>query len=194
MSARSDGCRSGWQSAIALLSRADSLDRHRAGLELAIDALVRIPAVAGPRPQPDVSVVDEVDGGALLRSITADAPYAIRSMAQTRAISRALRAPLGQIIVLAGYEATPAEEMPADEEQPRPQSSPAAPVEAKPEQYAEIGRLIERLTELRPAIDWKERAHELAGVPARMLTVTTAQMLIDRLAEKLATAEQFSNE
>jgi hypothetical protein len=39
-------------------------------------------------------------------------PYAIRSMAQTRAISRALRAPLGQIVVLAGYEASGAEEMP----------------------------------------------------------------------------------
>ena len=32
-------------------------------------------------------------------------PYAIRSMAQTSAIGRALRAPLGQIVVLAGYEA-----------------------------------------------------------------------------------------
>jgi hypothetical protein len=39
-------------------------------------------------------------------------PYAIRSMSQTRAISRALRAPLGQIVVLAGYEATGQEEMP----------------------------------------------------------------------------------
>lgn len=38
--------------------------------------------------------------------------YALRSMAQTRAISRALRAPLGQIVVLAGYEATAEEEMP----------------------------------------------------------------------------------
>ena len=39
-------------------------------------------------------------------------PYALRSMAQTRAISRALRAPLGQIVVLAGYEATGEEEIP----------------------------------------------------------------------------------
>jgi len=41
---------------------------------------------------------------------TAD-DYAIRSMAQTRAISKALRAPLGFIVVLAGYDATPEEEM-----------------------------------------------------------------------------------
>jgi hypothetical protein len=41
--------------------------------------------------------------------------YALRSMAQTRAISKALRMPLGFVMVLAGYEATPAEEIPRDE-------------------------------------------------------------------------------
>ena len=39
-------------------------------------------------------------------------PYALRSMAQTRATSKALKGPLGFIVTLAGYEATPAEEMP----------------------------------------------------------------------------------
>lgn len=39
--------------------------------------------------------------------------YAIRSMAQTRATSKALRQPLGFIVKLAGYEATPLEEMPS---------------------------------------------------------------------------------
>jgi hypothetical protein len=38
--------------------------------------------------------------------------YAIRSMAQTRATSKALRAPLGFVMKLAGYDPTPAEEMP----------------------------------------------------------------------------------
>lgn len=37
--------------------------------------------------------------------------YAIRSMAQTRAISKALRMPLGWIMTLKGYAGTPAEEM-----------------------------------------------------------------------------------
>jgi hypothetical protein len=37
--------------------------------------------------------------------------YAIRSMAQTRAMSKALRLPLGFIMKIAGYEATPADEM-----------------------------------------------------------------------------------
>jgi hypothetical protein len=45
--------------------------------------------------------------------------YAIRSMAQTRAISKVLRMPLGFIVELAGYSATPAEEL--EEPQARPQ-------------------------------------------------------------------------
>jgi hypothetical protein len=40
--------------------------------------------------------------------------YAIRSMAQTRATSKALRAPLGFVMKLAGYDPTPAEEMPRE--------------------------------------------------------------------------------
>lgn len=41
--------------------------------------------------------------------------YALRSMAQTRATSKALRLPLGFVIQLAGFETTPAEEMPAED-------------------------------------------------------------------------------
>ena len=44
--------------------------------------------------------------------------YAIRSMAQTRAVSKALRLPLGFIMELAGYSATPADEI-ADEQSGR---------------------------------------------------------------------------
>jgi hypothetical protein len=39
--------------------------------------------------------------------------FALRSMAQTRAMGKALRMPLGWIAVMSGFEATPAEEMPA---------------------------------------------------------------------------------
>jgi hypothetical protein len=39
--------------------------------------------------------------------------YALKSMSQTRATSRALKAPLGFVVALAGYETTPAEEMSA---------------------------------------------------------------------------------
>lgn len=51
-------------------------------------------------------------------------PYALRSMAQTRATSKALRGPLGFVVTLAGYEATPAEEMPSDGSQ-RSQRGPS---------------------------------------------------------------------
>ena len=44
--------------------------------------------------------------------------YSLRSMAQTRAVSKALRMPLGYIVQLAGFNATPAEEMGPDESEP----------------------------------------------------------------------------
>lgn len=46
--------------------------------------------------------------------------YALRSMAQTRATSKALRGPLGFIVTLAGYQAIPAEEMPTAVVDPGP--------------------------------------------------------------------------
>jgi hypothetical protein len=50
------------------------------------------------------------DGGVYERWAQAD-EYALASMAQTRATSKALRMPLGFIVILAGFNATPAEEM-----------------------------------------------------------------------------------
>lgn len=47
---------------------------------------------------------------------TAD-EYAVSSMAQTRATSKALRLPLGFVMQIAGYDATPAEEMRAEAQQ-----------------------------------------------------------------------------
>lgn len=47
--------------------------------------------------------------------------YAIRSMAQTRATSKALRLPLGFVMTLAGYDATPQEEVVDLPVQPQPQ-------------------------------------------------------------------------
>jgi hypothetical protein len=115
-------------------------------------------------------------------------PYAIRSMAQTRAIGRALRAPLGQIVVLAGYEPAGAEEIPNDPEPARSEperKSPAAPVAATREQREEIGTLIRTLDNADPAIDWRARALEHAGVSSRALTKTGAEMLIEKLQAEL---------
>src|SRR5215831_12437179 len=41
--------------------------------------------------------------------------YALRSMSQTRATSKALRGPLGFVVSMAGFDATPYEEMPPPE-------------------------------------------------------------------------------
>lgn len=46
-----------------------------------------------------------------------------RAMAQTRAMSRALRGPLGFVVTLAGYQATAAEEMPVGDDK-RPLAAP----------------------------------------------------------------------
>jgi hypothetical protein len=57
------------------------------------------------------------------RKLEARDDYALRSMAQTRATSKALRLPLGFIVTLAGFDATPAEEMPQSESgRPQPQA------------------------------------------------------------------------
>jgi hypothetical protein len=110
-------------------------------------------------------------------------PYAIRSMASTRAISRALQTPLRHIAVLAGYEGAAAEEMLPDEERaPRA----ADPVAATDEQLGEIGALIRTLQGADPDTDWKARARELAGARADMLTRTGAEMLIEKLQGELA--------
>ena len=108
-------------------------------------------------------------------------PFAIRSMAQTRAIGRALRAPLGQIVVLAGYEPAGAEELPN-----RERDAEAADPMATDEQNAAIKTLLRTLEHADPAIDWPARAREYAGVPGRLLTKTGAEMLLEKLRGELA--------
>jgi hypothetical protein len=63
--------------------------------------------------------------------------YALRSMAQTRATSKALRQPLGFVVSMAGYESTPAEEMPVEGF-----ASPASGPKATKAQIADVQALI----------------------------------------------------
>jgi hypothetical protein len=114
------------------------------------------------------------------------APYAIRSMASTRAISRALRGPLEQVVVLAGYEATGAEEMPVDQDERPKLSSSVEGAEPSPEQLEEIKTLVRTLASIDPETDWLARCRDIAGVPARLLTRGGAGYLIDKLRAKLA--------
>jgi hypothetical protein len=66
--------------------------------------------------------------------------YALRSMAQTRAVSRALRGVLAFVMTLAGHDTTPAEEMP---QASAPESSPApAPQWARPAESAATANML----------------------------------------------------
>ena len=76
--------------------------------------------------------------------------YALRSMAQTRATSKALRQPLGFVMQLAGFNPTPAEEMP-------PSSSRRGPGSSKTE------KMRKRIMELSVAADEKRGEQKTAG-------------------------------
>lgn len=69
--------------------------------------------------------------------------YALRSMAQTRATSKALRGPLGFIVHLAGFSATPAEEMPSEAVIPASTTPPARKITDP--QMKKIGACIREL-------------------------------------------------
>jgi hypothetical protein len=119
-------------------------------------------------------------------------PFALRSMAQTRGISRALRGPLGMIVVLAGYEASAAEEMPVTA---HPEASAAAtsssgpiPPEDRPteDQARQIKTLLLRLDQIDPDTDWAAKAREIAGVHYDLLTKTTINRVIEALEATIA--------
>jgi hypothetical protein len=123
-------------------------------------------------------------------------PFAIRSMAQTRAISRALRAPLGQIVVLAGYDPAGAEEIHAESATFRPEperhdNEGNVPADARPtsEQVQRVRELLDRLAEHNPKVDWAAAARELAGVPGNMLTRSGAVSLIEKLDQAVELAQ-----
>jgi hypothetical protein len=78
--------------------------------------------------------------------------YALRSMAQTRATSKALRQPLGFVVELAGFNATPAEEMPAE---PPRGSTPKKKQLSLEEALAELRQRQSRLVRLDPD-NWKK--------------------------------------
>jgi hypothetical protein len=115
--------------------------------------------------------------------------YAVRSMAATRATSKALRQPLGFVMSVAGFDVTPVEELPPEEgTRGSPAEKGPIPESIKPtaDQDREIRRRLTELAELDPDTDWRARARELAGAPAKLLTATFAADLIERLEEEHA--------
>lgn len=97
--------------------------------------------------------------------------YAVRSMAQTRATSAALSAPLRFIVVLAGFAGTPEAEMPKEEKR-------------KETERVTVPRtwdaIIDRAKELLgpdEAMEWLEQAKELKEMSALTPQPTLAQRL-----------------
>jgi hypothetical protein len=84
--------------------------------------------------------------------------YAIRSMAQTRATSKALASPLRFVITLAGYAGTPAEEMTFEESpvEPPPELTPPQRLQALIVQHeiaADAVELIRGWVSVKGALD-----------------------------------------
>lgn len=91
-------------------------------------------------------------------------PYAVRSMAQTRAVSKALRMPLGFIMHLAGYSATPAEELVEDQpERGGAQASSPRPAPVQRDQYRK-DELVALMREHSMGIDDVERYAAIVGI------------------------------
>lgn len=114
--------------------------------------------------------------------------YAIRSMAQTRATSKALRMPLGFVMELAGFDATPADEIPVeDDRRARPTPTSTIPPEAQPtaEQKDELLALIHTLKAIQADVDWAARCREITGVDWTGMTTTIAATLIAKLQAEL---------
>lgn len=116
-------------------------------------------------------------------------PHAVRAMAQTRALSRALQAPLRHIAVIAGYAGASVEEMPVDNVQPKPAPSaeepPPLPDAVKPTtpQLDEVRALLNLLDRLDPGTDWRARCVEIIGVEGKEMTRGHADQLIGRLRQ-----------
>lgn len=102
--------------------------------------------------------------------------YALRSMAQTRATSKALRGPLGFIVSLAGFEATPADEVPANKTDDR---------KATAAQHRKLQAMISDLKKDRPDYDWEGASKAIAkemGKDSRAdLSVTEMSDLLEAL-------------
>jgi hypothetical protein len=138
--------------------------------------------------------------------------YAVRSMAQTRATGKALRVALGFVAAMAGFDATPAEELPpraatAPRAEPTPPPAPHDEVlegeviedgaSITRSQHAQIAIRVKKLTEdqepfpaaYEDAADWvdvlRRRLRDAYGVESRKdLTGAQADDLIEWLKKQ----------
>ena len=120
--------------------------------------------------------------------------YAVRSMAQTRAVSKALRMPLGFIMHLAGYDATPAEEIPTEQPQGGEREASTGKREQPAKTHPAVSNQYRRgeLGELMKAHDLDVTAVEAfsiaVGIPRheRPMSDESMDKLIDAIRESVA--------
>lgn len=104
--------------------------------------------------------------------------YALRSMAQTRATSKALRSVLAFVVTLAGYDPTPAEEMPPEPQREQPKASPVRrPTATQPERSVKAATPAQRRLVMQKA---KEAGIDEAAL-GRLLKATVGEGSVDRL-------------
>jgi len=119
--------------------------------------------------------------------------YALRSMAQTRAVSKALKVPLGFVVTLAGYNETPAEEVPATVHGAGSgASSPAEKITSA--QNSKIAVLLKELEQKAPTqegqMSYVDQLRADFGIRSRTeLTKEQASEAIERLQGWLDAAE-----
>lgn len=111
--------------------------------------------------------------------------YSIRSMAQTRAVSKALRHPLGFVMTLAGYAETPADEMPDTR---REAEAPTSQGSVREDQLVKLRGEAERLSGV-PG--WSEGEMVVSAAQSFKRPITKLEHLTaDEAAKILAVAAQ----
>src|SRR3990167_1079163 len=85
--------------------------------------------------------------------------YAIQSMAQTRSIGKAYRNMLGWLMKAAGYESTPAEEMPREQKAEMPSKTPEALTNKQSEGNLDVA--IGRINELKTSKEVEEESRAI---------------------------------
>ena len=115
--------------------------------------------------------------------------HALRSMAQTRATSKALRQPLGFVITLAGFDPTPAEEMPSSSTFTAPEDIGAAALTGP--QQKKIRALLAKLATTDPEGFSADAVARALDISYRVKTISElsqrqASNLIDKLEAREA--------
>ncbi len=170
------------------------------GYEARVEARTRDGAVVGAA---NARCLFDEESGRERKKQWSDKPdYALASMAQTRAVSKALRMPLGFVVVLAGFEATPSEEVEGYDFEPgdrraepetrkrstRKASTPAEPTDAKPAGSDQLRDLWKEATALlgsrAEVVKWLRDEFGLKG------TVTVGDVTEDQLRQVIGVARE----